>query len=87
MFSHGVSSLGRATTAVCSAWAYPADFAVLARYHPALRALPPRSQMPDSLLTMQQLTDFLAAFGDRFAPKWEGLGAGGRSVGRQLAAR
>ena len=67
--------------------AYPADFAVFARYHPALRALPPRSQMPDSLLTMQQLTDFLAAFGDRFAPKWEGLGAGGRSVGRQLAAR
>ena len=43
--------------------------------------------MPDSLLTMQQLTDFPAAFGDRFAPKREGLGAGGRSVGRQLAAR
>ena len=91
LFSHGVSSIALAAIERWQAilararrsgsllgvdpQAYPSDFAVFARYHPAMRALSPECPLPQSPLTMDQLKEFVARSGDRFRLEWKGLGA------------
>jgi hypothetical protein len=89
LFSHRVSSIGLAAIERWQAIlararrsgsllgidpkACPADFAVFARYHPAMRALSPKC--PLSPLRLHQLGEFVAESGDRFRLEWQSLGA------------
>jgi hypothetical protein len=104
LFSHGVSSLGLApierwrgilararrhgSLLGGDPKAYPADFAVFARYHPALHRIPSRCPMPTQFLTVEQLAEFLAQSADRFVPEWQGRRAANagdcRSAGSTL---
>lgn len=50
--------------------AFPADFAVFARYSPSLRRLPRRVPMPEPL-TLRQLAAFLDETAGRYAVAWQ----------------
>jgi hypothetical protein len=87
LFAHGVESiglppierwralLGRARRegrfAGVDESAHPADFAVYARYHDALKAIPARYPMPPPPLTLDQLERFLDRHGDRYPVRFE----------------
>ncbi|MGD9615137.1 MAG: hypothetical protein AB7H90_21900 [Alphaproteobacteria bacterium] len=85
LFSHGVESIGLAPAGTWRALlargrkpgtflgaspdAFPADFAVFARYSPALRRLPGRLPMPEPL-SLRDLDSFLDEAADRYAVEW-----------------
>jgi hypothetical protein len=50
--------------------AFPADFAVFARFSPALRGLPGRLPMPEPL-SLRDLDAFLEQAADRYAVQWQ----------------
>ena len=94
LFSHGVASLGLASIERWRAIlararrqgrllgvdpeTYPEDFAVFARWHPALRQIPMPEAGPPEPLTLEQLTEFVAERGERFALTWQGLAGADR---------
>lgn len=85
LFAHGVESIGLAPVETWQALlargrkpgtflgndpaAFPADFAVFAKYSPALRRLPGRLPMPEPL-SLSDLDAFLDETGGRYAVQW-----------------
>ncbi|HET6521304.1 MAG TPA: hypothetical protein VFG47_16015, partial [Geminicoccaceae bacterium] len=89
LFAHGVESLGlppierwrallgrarrEGRFAGVDEDAYPADFAVYARYHDAIQAIPARYPLP-APLTLDRLERFLDRRGERYAVRFEERG-------------